>query len=139
MKNSNLSKVFHFNREGHSRTNPKLVRIQLHPEYTKVDFGYIAREIYYRGGWIKMASGSFLEVIETGKRYQLQLAENIPIAPIQHHFESKKDWRYYSLYYLPIPMQDCTINIIEVENGTLNDFNYYDIQLRMENGMEVLE
>lgn len=139
MKNSNLSKVFHFNLEGHSRTNPKLVRIQLHQEYTKVDFGYTTSEIYYRGGWIKIASGSFLEVIATGKRYQLQLAENIPIAPIQHHFESKKDWRYYSLYYLPIPMQDCSINIVEVENGTLNDFNYYDIQLRMENGMEVLE
>ena len=139
MKKAKQSVVFHFNLKGHSNSNPKIVRIQLYPEYTKVDFGYTAREIYYRGGWIKMASGSFLEVVETSQRYRLELAENIPVAPLQHHFESKKDWRYYSLYFSPIPMQDCTINIIEVENGTPNDFNYYGIELRMEEGMEILE
>jgi hypothetical protein len=36
-------------------------------------------------------------------------------------------------------MHDCSINIIEVENGTPNDFNYYGIKLRMEEGMEILE
>jgi hypothetical protein len=86
-----------------------------------------------------MAPDTFIEIVETGKRYTLQLAENIPIAPVQHYFESQKDWRYYSLFFPPIPMHDCSINIIEVENGTPNDFNYYGIKLRMEEGVEILE
>ena len=139
MKKAKKSVVFHFHFNGHSNSNPKIVRIQLYPEYTKVDFGYTAREIYYRGGWIRMASDTFIEIIETGERFTLINAENIPLAPIHHYFESKKDWRYYSLFFPPIPMQDCTINIIEVENGTPNDFNYYNLPLRMEEGMELLE
>lgn len=139
MKKAKQSVVFHFNFIGHSNSNPKIVRIQLYPEYTKVDFGYTAREIYYRGGWIRMASDTFIEIIETGERFTLQLTENIPIAPVHHYFESKKDWRYYSLFFPPIPMQDCTINITEVENGTPNDFNYYNLPLRMEEAMELLE
>ena len=32
---------------------------------------------------------------------------------------------------------DCVLNIIEVENGTPNDFNYYNIELKMDNGIEL--
>lgn len=110
----------------------------MHPEYTKIDFGYIPNNIYNRGGWIKMASDSFIEVIETGKRYPLQKSEGIPIAPEHHYFESKKDWKYYSFLFAPIPANNCTLNIIEVENGIPNDFNYFGIQIEMENGVEIL-
>ena len=65
MKNTHKSKVFHFQFRGHSDTNPELVRILLHPEFTKVDFGYSAHEIYKRGGWIRMSPDTFIEVIET--------------------------------------------------------------------------
>ncbi len=131
--------VFHFDHTGHSKTNAKLVRIQLTSEFTKVDFGYNARDLYIKGGWIRMAPDTFIEIVETGQRYTLQLAENIPIAPEQLHFESQKDWKYYSLFFPPIPHQDCTINIIEVENGLVRDFNYYGIKLVMEKGIVVLE
>ena len=33
---------------------------------------------------------------------------------------------------------DSTINILEIENGITNDFNYYGIEIKMENGVEVL-
>jgi hypothetical protein len=139
MKKDTKNRVFHLNQFGHGEANPILLRFSLFAEFTKIDFGYTTTDIYDNGGWIKIASDTFIEIIETGKRYTLQLAENIPIAPVQHYFESQKDWRYYSLFFPPIPMHDCSINIIEVDNGTLNDFNFYGVKLRMENGMEVLE
>ena len=139
MKKNNINRVFHLNQLGHGDANPIILRVSLFVEYTKIDFGYTTTDKYENGGWIRMASDAFIEIIETGKRYTLQLAENIPIAPVHHYFESQKDWRYYSLYFSPIPMQDCTINIIEVENGTPNDFNYYNLPLRMEEGIELLE
>jgi hypothetical protein len=139
MKKDTKNRVFHLNQFGHGDTNPILLRVSLFVEFTKIDFGYTTTDIYDNGGWIKIASDTFIEIIETGKRYTLQLAENIPIAPVQHYFESQKDWRYYSLFFPPIPMHDCSINIIEVENGTPNDFNYYGIKLRMEDGVEILE
>ncbi len=138
MKTKNKNLVFHLNANRLTESNPILLRIQLFAEYTKVDFGYVTTDLYDYGGWIRMASDSFLEIIETGQRYTLQLAENIPIAPEQLHFESQKDWKYYSLVFPPIPHQDCTINIIEVENGTPNDFNYYGIELKIEEGIEIL-
>lgn len=139
MKAKNKNLVFHLNANRLTESNPILLRVQLLAEYTKVDFGYVTTDLYDYGGWIRMASDSFLEIVETGQRYTLQLAENIPIAPEQLHFESKKDWKYYSLFFPPIPQKDCTINIIEVENGTPNDFNYYGIKLRMEEGIVILE
>jgi hypothetical protein len=42
------------------------------------------------------------------------------------------------LYFPAIPQNNCTINIIEIENGSKKDFNYYDIELKMENGLEVM-
>jgi hypothetical protein len=37
-----------------------------------------------------------------------------------------------------IPQKDCSLNIIEKENGTKNDFNYYDVSLKMADGLEVM-
>lgn len=139
MKKNNINRVFHLNQLGHGDSNPILLRISLFAEFTKIDFGYTTTDLYDNGGWIRIASDTFLEIIETGQRYTLQLAENIPIAPVHHYFESQKDWKYYSLLFPPIPQKDCTINIIEVENGLFRDFNYYGVKLIMEEGMEILE
>ena len=117
--------------------NPDILRIHLTPEYTKVDFGYVAKDIYINGGWIKIASETFIENKITKQRYTLVNAENIPIAPIHHYFETKKDWRYFSLIFPPIPQNDCTLNIIEVENGSKNNFNYYGVELKMIDGVEL--
>ena len=137
MKNKNTL-LFTVNKKGHAQSNPDLLRIILDTEYTKIDFGYTAKEIYDSGGWIRMEKDTFIEIKETGKRYVLTQAIGIPINPEYHYFESKKEWRYFSLYFPAIPQTDCTINIIEIENGSKNDFNYYDIELKMEYGVEVL-
>jgi hypothetical protein len=138
MKLKNKSLVFHYNTIRHGRTTPKLLRIQLSPEFTKIDFGYIAHSIYINGGWIKMAPTTFIENIISKERYLLTKAEGIPLAPIKHNFESKKDWRYFSLYFPPIPQENCAINIIEKVNGTPNDFNYYGIELKLAEGIEIV-
>jgi hypothetical protein len=134
----NKTILFTINKKDHSKGNPDLLRIILSPEYTKIDFGYTAKDIYYSGGWIRMEKTTFIEIIETGERLVLTQAVGIPIRPEHHYFESKKDWRYFSLYFPAIPQTNSTINIIEIENGTKNDFNYYNVSLKMENGMEVL-
>ena len=136
MKNKTL--LFTLNKKGHSRGNPDLLRITLFLDHTKIDFGYTAKEIYDSGGWIRIEQDTFIEIKGTGKRYFLTHSEGIPINPEHHYFESIKDWRYFSLYFPAIPPTNCTINIIEIENGSVNDFNYYDIELKMENGVEVL-
>jgi len=41
------------------------------------------------------------------------------------------------LIFPPIPQNDSVLNIIEVENGTPNDFNYYNIELKMADGIEL--
>ena len=119
--------------------NPDLLRIHLTPEYTKIDFGYIAKDIYENGGWIRIAPDTYIENKITMQRYSLVSAENIPIAPIHHYFETTKDWRYFSLYFPSIPQKDCKLNIIEVENGTQNDFNYYNVELKMADATEIRE
>lgn len=47
----------------------------------------------------------------------------------EHHFESSRDWRYFSLYFEPIPNDAKQINIIENEFGNQNDFNFYDVKV----------
>jgi len=135
----NKTILFTINKKGHSIGNPDLLRIIFSPEYTKIDFGYTAKEKYISGGWIRMEKTTFIEIIETGERLVLTQATGIPIRPEHHYFESKKDWRYFSLYFPAIPQTNSTINIIEIENGTKNDFNYYNISLKMEDGVEVLK
>jgi hypothetical protein len=91
--------------------------------------------MFDKGGWIHIAPYTFLEVQSTNERFKLTEAINIPIAPERHDFESTEDWRVFSLYFEPIPVVDCSINIIEEENPNDDDFNYYDI--KFENVKEV--
>lgn len=138
---TNLKKIkkmlFQLNRMGHSETNPILLRMLLTPEYTKVDFGYTTTNKYIRGGWIKMAKETFIENVATKKRYKMLKATGITIAPEKHNFQSNKDWQYYSLFFEPMEQIDCTINLIEIEKGTKNDFNYYDIKLKLDDSLEI--
>lgn len=138
-KQKNTKKIlFQLNRMGHSETNPILLRMLLTPEYTKVDFGYTTTNKYIRGGWIKMAKDTFIENIETKKRYKMIKASGITIAPQKLNFQSNKDWQYYSLFFEPMEQKDAVINLIEIENGTPNDFNYYDIEINLYYAIEMV-
>ena len=135
-KDKNL--VFHYNILGHGESNPLLLRIGLFPELTKIDFGYTTTDKYNNGGWIKISPYTFIEDVVTKKRYTLINAEGITIAPAKRNFVSNKDWQYFSLFFPPIPQEDCLLNIIEKVNGAPNDFNYYNIELKMKVGIELI-
>ena len=138
-KQKNTKKIlFQLNRMGHSETNPILLRMLLTPEYTKVDFGYTTTNKYIKGGWIKMAKDTFIENVETKKRYKMIKASGITIAPQKLNFQSNKDWQYYSLFFEPMEQKDAVVNLIEIENGTPNDFNYYNIEINLSDAIEMV-
>jgi hypothetical protein len=131
--------VFNLNVLGHGESNPVLLRINLFPEVTKIDFGYITTDKYINGGWIKISPDTYIENVVTKERYVMTKAIGITVAPALRNFESKKDWQYFSLFFPPIKQKDTLINIIEVLNGNKNDFNYYNIELKMADGIEIRE
>jgi hypothetical protein len=136
-KDKNL--VFNYNILGHGESNPILLRISLLPELTKVDFGYITTDKYNRGGWIKISPDTFIEDVVTKERFKLTNATGITIAPAKRNFESNKDWQYFSLFFPPIRQKDTLINIIEKVKGTKNDFNYYNIEIKMTDAIEFFD
>ena len=117
---------------------PKLLRIEFSSEFTKVDFGYQTTSYYTRGGWVRMAGDAFLRIQQTGEKHTLTRADNIPIAPVHHHFNTSKDWLYYSLYFPTIPLKNGLIDIIEVEPGADTDFNYFDIEVDIKKIIELM-
>lgn len=137
MIKNNKRLVFHLNTLGHGESNPILLRINLFPELTKIDFGYITTDKYNNGGWIKISPDTFIENVETKERYTMTNAVGITVAPAKRNFESNKDWQYFSLYFPPMKQKDTLINIIEKIKGNKNDFNYYNVQLKMQDGIEI--
>jgi hypothetical protein len=137
MIKKNKKLVFNLNIIGHGESNPILLRISLYPEITKIDFGYVTTDKYNYGGWIKIAPETFIENTATKERFLLTNAVGITLAPAKRNFESNKDWQYFSLYFPAIPQKDCILNIIEKIKGNKNDFNYYNVALKMENAIEV--
>jgi hypothetical protein len=137
MIKKNKKLVFNLNIIGHGESNPILLRISLYPEITKIDFGYVTTDKYNYGGWIKIAPETFIENTVTKERFVLTNAVGITLAPAKRNFESNKDWQYFSLYFPAIPQKDCILNIIEKIKGNKNDFNYYNVHLKMENAIEI--
>jgi hypothetical protein len=121
--------LFSFDAGEHKKKNPKILRIFLSEQLVQVDFGYVAPWIYHRGGWIHIKPNTYLQVKGSKKEYKLTDAKNIPIKPAQLDFESIEDWQVFSLFFEPIPVKKCVIDIIEEEKPDENDFNFYDIQL----------
>ncbi|MGO4819775.1 hypothetical protein [Flavobacterium sp. W22_SRS_FP1] len=54
-----------------AHSNPDLFRIILDTEYTKIDFGYTAKEIYIEKGGGRIVQNTSIEIKETGKHYVL--------------------------------------------------------------------
>ena len=119
-------------------TNLVVLRALLDKEYTRIDFGYIATNHFIKGGWIRIAAETYLKIHGDDQKYKLTHADNIPIAPDHFNFQSNKDWQFFSLYFDPIPQKNMMIDIIEAENPDANDFNYYGIELNIENAVEIL-
>jgi hypothetical protein len=138
MKTDKKTYIVQPNTGDQRKKNPSVLRMVLNKEYTRIDFGYAAPWIYEKGGWIRIAPYTFIEVVGSKNRYLLKETINIPVAPARHDFESKADWKVFSLYFEPIPIVDCSINIIEEENPDSKDFNYYDIKLEKVKDVEMV-
>ena len=120
------------------KKNPSIMRVILAEEYIQVDMGYAAPDIYINGGWIDISPNTFISVQGSEKQYSLIEARNITLAPQKINFESKADWCVFSLFFKPIPIEACTIDIIESLTPTKNDFNYYSIQLNSVSSIQLL-
>jgi hypothetical protein len=121
--------LFSFDDGEQKKMNPKILRIFLCDQQVQIDFGYVAPWIYHRGGWIHIKPHTYLQVKGSKNKYKLTDAKNIPIKPAQLDFESIEDWQVFSLFFEPIPVKKCVIDIIEEEKPDDTDFNFYDIQL----------
>ena len=108
---------------------PKLLRIVFSNENAKVDFAYQTDDFYFKGGWVHIGANTFIRFKGEEYKYKLIEAVNIPIAPKHLHFNTTKDWLYFSLIFEPIPIKQAKFDLIEVENGAVTDFNYFDIFL----------
>ena len=125
--------------ESQVRSNPKLLRIVLDNEYTRIDFGYATHSYYIKGGWFNIYPQTHLRVHGIAEPFPLTQTDGVTLAPDRFHFESNKDWAYFSLYFKPIPMKSCVIDVIEQENPTKDNFNYYGVEVWMEEVMGVVE
>ena len=136
-----------------SNNNVQLLRIIITSIETKIDFGYQATSYYIRGGWIKISPKTFIRPCGSNKKLILENATNIPFGPEKLHFNSSIEWRYFSLhfpsllsqgsndnfkgnFYFPFSAQE--IDLIEQENGTPNDFNFYGIRLDDRNKISLI-
>lgn len=119
-------------------TNLRLLRLIADPEFTRVDFGYVATSYFVSGGWIRISADTYIVLKETGEKLKLTNAEHIPLAPEQHHFDSNKDWQFFSLYFPAIPQKELELDIIEVdENPDEHDFNFYNVYLDPEKAIRI--
>jgi hypothetical protein len=138
MKKKSITYLFNLPKNKNNQENLRLLRVIIHPEYLKVDFGYYATSYYIKGGWVRIAQDSFVRDTSNNKIYKLIRAENIPIAPTVHSFNSSNEWMFFSLIFEPIPLTVKSFDLIEVEPGEPTDFNFYNINIDPKNALELL-
>ena len=109
--------------------NPVLLRVIITEQSTRLDFGYTTPWYYSKGGWIKISPATYLTVQGSDKKYSLIDVVGIAIAPKRLNFQSTEDWKFFSLFFETLPTLDCVFNMIESENPTEDDFNFYNISL----------
>ena len=138
MKKQAKDLLFHVNANS-DEANPTLLRVILGAQTTRLDFGYAASSYYIKGGWITISPDTFLQVKGDSTPYLLKEAIGIAQAPIKLKFKSTKDYQFFSLHFEALPQTDLVFEMIEAVDGTPNDFNYYGIEIKLKDGVEVLE
>lgn len=109
--------------------NLKLLRVELSTNYTKIDFGYQPTENQKVVGKIRIPKETYLSIVNEKKKFKLIRAENIPIAPKQHNFKTATDSLFFSLYFEPVPVKCCDLNLMEKEANAESGFTFYSIEL----------
>lgn len=138
MKKTAKDLLFHASASS-GKDNPTLLRVVLGEQTTRLDFGYVASNYYIKGGWITISPLTFLQIKGDTKRYLLKEAIGISQAPVKLEFKSTKDYQFFSLHFEALPQQDLLFDMIENLHGDHTDFNYFGIEIRLKDGVEVLE
>ena len=137
-KKSRYLAPFSLNAADNRKQNPTILRIILSEEHVQIDMGYAAPDIYYKGGWIQISPLTYLHLHGSDKRFKLLQTRNITLAPTKVNFKSETDWCVFSLFFEPLPLRNCVIDIIENPHPTPNDFNYYGIEVSYIDSVELM-
>ncbi len=109
--------------------NLETMRIEIDPEFTRIDFIYYACNIYVNGGWVRILRDTFIRPSGSKTCLKLVNAINIPIAPKKHWFKSTKDLLCYTLIFPALPKGTKSIDIIENETPGGSWFNFYGVSM----------
>jgi len=131
MAQSSNSILFEIKSDDKLEQNPKMLRIILSQEFTRIDFGYTTPWYYEKGGWINISPTTYLQLDNSDEKFLLKNAIGIPFAPNQTDFQSTEDWQFFTLLFEAIPQKNCVLNMIEAIEPTPDDFNYCGIVLEM--------
>ena len=103
----------------------RIKSIELHENYTRIDFIFRAPNYYVNGGWIQIDRNCFIRESGTKQQFSLVHAHNITLAPNKVFFKHCGQRHEYSLFFPALPKHVKCIDIIEKEApGTY--FNFYD-------------
>lgn len=119
-----------------AQTNPKvekqdidnciITKIETNLYNTIVYFKYPADQITNSGGWVCAGPNFFIEDANTGKRFEMIKANNIPICPEKHEFTNGEKPLEFNVVFEPINKTN-KINVIE--NELERGFNFYGVEL----------
>lgn len=138
MKKQTKELIFHVS-VASDRTNPRLLRVVLGTQTTRLDFGYAASHYYEKGGWITISADTYLQINNIPKRYRLKEAIGISQAPVKLNFESTKDYQFFSLHFEALPQANLVFDMIENLHGDHTDFNYEGIEIKLKDAVALLE
>ncbi len=104
----------------------RLKSIEATEEYTRIDFIYRSSTIYINGGWIQMDAGSYIQPVNSSKKYGLIKAIGIPITPEKYYFRRQGEYHTYTLIFEALPKNTSKIDIIE-RKDCWNCFNFFNV------------
>lgn len=127
MRNIEKTHIWHMNIN--SKTL-QLVRVSRNEHTTRLDFGYQMNQMYSRDWWINIYPNTHLLTSAGTKKFRMQDQLNIAVAPNKTMYRARTDWQFFSLFFAPLPLEDQTISLIEIEDSS-EGFNMYDIELKL--------
>ena len=78
MADKNTSLLFEIPKLDTPNQNPKVLRLLLTREFTRIDFGYTTPWYYDKGGWIKISPDTFLQIDGVTDKFRLKNTDGIP-------------------------------------------------------------
>lgn len=112
-------------------SNCDIVKIEKSSSNTIVYFKYKAPTTYINGGWICAGKDFFIRDCNTGSKYKVIKANNIPLCPEKHNFQQQGQTLDFNLVFPVLPSNTNKIDIIE--NETEGGFNFYGVNLTSSN------